>query len=90
MDRRILWACGMLVEIHTPGFETPLRKLSFDGWLKWTINTYKIQYLLSQWRIPFVNFWGIPYLVGKISRSNFFFRVHWLSESKMYFLNETG
>ena len=27
---------------------------------------------------------GIPYLVGKISRSNFYFRVHWLSE--WYFL----
>ena len=30
-----------------------------------------------------LNFWGFhifPYLVGKISRSNFFFRVHWLSE----------
>ena len=34
--------------------------------------------LLGQW----LNFklFGITYLVGKISRSNFYFRVHWLSE----------
>ena len=33
---------------------------------------------LGQW----LNFklFGITYLVGKISRSNFYFRVHWLSE----------
>ncbi len=27
-----------------------------------------------------LTFWGDEYLVGKISRSNFYFRVHWLSE----------
>ena len=37
-----------------------------------------IDILLGQW----LNFklFGITYLVGKISRSNFFFSVHWLSE----------
>ena len=35
--------------------------------------------LLSQWLTGF-KLLGIPYLVGKTSRSNFFFRVHWLSE----------
>ena len=35
--------------------------------------------LLGQWLTGF-KLLGIPYLVGKISRSNFFFRVHWLSE----------
>ena len=29
---------------------------------------------------PALNFLGITYLVGKISRSNFYFRVHWLSK----------
>ena len=38
--------------------------------------------LLGQW----LNFklFGITYLVGKISRSNFFFRVHWLSEKNIH------
>ena len=48
------------------------------------IISYKTIYLLSQWLTGF-ELSGIPYLVGKISRSKFFFRVHWLSEYKGHY-----
>ncbi len=52
-------------------------------WIPWLVKdsfSWSILgiFLLGQW----LNFklLGIPYLVGKITRSNFFFRVHWLSK----------
>ena len=69
------WWTDRRKSCHPPAWKSLSNKVPS---LKLTFSPLKMD-LLSQWLTGF-KLLGIPYLVGKISRSNFFFRVHWLSE----------
>ena len=78
---------GSTVTNHQPPRKLPPQVLvSTGGWLQHGRGDWPrlvCWNLLSQW--PNFKLFGITYLVGKISGSNFFFRVHWLTEEMFFF-----
>ena len=66
--------------------KSPKSSIFLQGSSKWDLfggesNLMQIYGHLTWPMAKLYKLFGIPYLVGKISRSNFFFGVHWLSES---------